>query len=431
LTQLDYSLVSDAATLILAETRAVDGRPRHKINWAGRPTKHAITSWHHQDVTVDQPELKPPTLTDGVIQLRMHEPEDIPGIIAQATDPESIKWTTVPLPYGVTDAEEWALKAIPTGWANHTSYAFAIVDLADGSFCGSVDVRPQEPGAAEVGYGLAPAARGRGIMTRALRLAVDWAFAAPADDGLGLQVLRWKAHVGNFASRRVAWRLGFRVEGTVRRLCAQRGQLRDAWIGTLLPEDPREPNTPWLDTPTLHGNDVLLRPWRDSDAASIVAAATDPTSRHWLGTLPEPYGEDTALRFIRESECHHADGTGLYLAAATSDDGPAIGSFSLMGGSTAFDTAEVGYWVHPGWRGRGVATEAVRLLVRHSFIPLEDGGLGLRRLTLYAATDNIASQRVAEKVGFVYGGTQRAATRLGDGRYADLAAYDLLPTDVS
>jgi [ribosomal protein S5]-alanine N-acetyltransferase len=392
----------------------------------------ATRSCQHRHVTtVDRPLLTPPTLSDGVVQLRMHRREDIPGIIAQATDPESIRWTTVPLPYGVADAEEFALKVIPTSWANHRSYAFAIIDLANGSFCGTVDIRPQESGAAEVGYGLGPAARGRGVMTRALRLAIDWAFTDPLEGGLGLQVLRWKAHVGNYASRRVAWRVGFRVEGTVRRLCAQRGELRDAWIGTLLREDTREPVTPWFDVPTLHGERVVLRRWRESDATALLESLNDPAIRRWMGVRPATYTEEAAQEFIQQRELEHANATALNFAGALSENGAALGSFFLTGRPVVSDTAEVGYWLHPQWRARGLATEAVRLLVRHAFNPVEDGGLGLRRLTLTAATDNIASQRVAEKVGFVRGGTQRAATRLGDGQYADLATYDLLPSDLA
>ncbi|MGH3425674.1 MAG: GNAT family N-acetyltransferase, partial [Nocardioidaceae bacterium] len=81
-------------------------------------------------------------------------------------------------------------------------------------------------------------------------------------------------------------------------------------------------------------------------------------------------------------------------------------------------------------RGRGMATEAVTMLVRHAMIPTEDGGLGLRRLVLGAATANGASRRVAQKAGFRQTGTARAAERLGDGSFVDLARYDLLAGEV-
>ena len=55
----------------------------------------------------------------------------------------------------------------------------------------------------------------------------------------------WWANTGNWASRKVAWRLGFTMEGTVRQYLPHRGELRDAWVATLLAGDPREPRTAW------------------------------------------------------------------------------------------------------------------------------------------------------------------------------------------
>jgi RimJ/RimL family protein N-acetyltransferase len=70
-------------------------------------------------------------------------------------------------------------------------------------------------------------------MTRALRLALAWGFGLP-----GIDVMYWRAQVGNWASRRVAGRCGFRMEGTVRGLLEQRGERRDGWIGSLRRGEP-------------------------------------------------------------------------------------------------------------------------------------------------------------------------------------------------
>lgn len=61
-------------------------------------------------------------------------------------------------------------------------------------------------------------------------------------DTYPLQCLHWRAAVGNWASRRVAWRCGFRVEGTVRHFVRLAGcRPVDAWVASLHREDPREP----------------------------------------------------------------------------------------------------------------------------------------------------------------------------------------------
>ena len=80
-------------------------------------------------------------------------------------------------------------------------------------------------------------------MTSALRLVRDHGF-----DVLGLQVIRWRAAVGNWASRRVAAAAGFRFDGTVRRLLVHRGELLDGWVATITADDPRSGSV--LDRPS-------------------------------------------------------------------------------------------------------------------------------------------------------------------------------------
>jgi RimJ/RimL family protein N-acetyltransferase len=109
-------------------------------------------------------------------------------------------------------------------------------------------------------------------------------------------------------------------------------------------------------------------------------------------------------------------------------------SDELLGALSLFDlrlgeSAEIGYWAHPAARGRGVMTAAVRLAVRHAFVPAEDGGLGLHRLTVLHADGNVGSQRVIERNGFTYVGREREQARLRDGTYVDHLAYDLLASE--
>jgi RimJ/RimL family protein N-acetyltransferase len=65
-------------------------------------------------------------------------------------------------------------------------------------------------------------------------------------------------------------------------------------------------------------------------------------------------------------------------------------------------TGEIGYWVAPWARAKGVATRAVRLLARWSF-----GEFELRRIELVIAVENTGSNRVAEKAGFTREGVLR------------------------
>jgi len=59
--------------------------------------------------------------------------------------------------------------------------------------------------------------------------------------------------------------------------------------------------------------------------------------------------------------------------------------------------AELSYWIRSDRTGQGLATEACRALI--AWAP---GALGVRRLTLWAGRDNVASRRVAAKLGFAH-----------------------------
>jgi RimJ/RimL family protein N-acetyltransferase len=186
-----------------------------------------------------------PVLTDGMVTLRPHRPADADGVVEQCADPASVRFTTVPRPYGPQQAREF-LELVRREWeeSSPTSARFWAIGLGQHpgpvTFAGSIDYRPSGAGTAEVGYGLHPMARGRGLAVRALNLVLDQAFGED-----GIEVMHWRAVVGNWPSRRTAWRSGFRVEGTVRQLCPLPGRAQDGWIGSLHRDDPRRPCEPW------------------------------------------------------------------------------------------------------------------------------------------------------------------------------------------
>lgn len=101
---------------------------------------------------------------------------------------------------------------------------------------------------------------------------------------------------------------------------------------------------------------------------------------------------------------------------ANPDDDRLIGCLGLNVGKP-----EIGYWVHPAARGRGVATEALGLALAHAF-----GPLALPRMSLRAAVPNRASRAVAEKAGMRLVGILREEERLAAGR-CDVALYEALP----
>jgi RimJ/RimL family protein N-acetyltransferase len=358
-----------------------------------------------------------PRLTDGLVTLRPHTVDDVPAVLEQGIDGETAAWTTVPVPYTLEDAKRFVQHAVPGGWADGTELAFAIE--TEGRFAGTCLLRVESDGRGEIAYAAHPWARGRGVMDRALRLLVDWGFS---DDRF--RVLIWWAQTGNWASRKAAWKLGFSCVGPVEAWLDQRGTLRDAWVGTLRSTDPRQPRHPWYDAPRIVGQHVALRPHRLTDAPRILEAMADERSRRWL-RLPSPYTTESAIEFLEARTEAMAAGTCVHWTIADPATDELLGVINLFRIQDELD-AEVGFWTHPAARGRGVMTEACRLAVRHGFVPVEDGGLGLRRVTAFAAVDNAASRHVIEAVGFRPFGVERRGVRNGEGVVSDLVCHDLL-----
>ena len=365
-----------------------------------------------------------PLLTDGAVSLRPHQESDLAEMVAMATDPEAVERTTVPLDYDEAAARHWAFEVVPRGWAGGSMWGWAI-EATDESgaarFAGNVDIRVGSP--PDLGFALAPWARGQGLMSRAVRLAARWAF----DEG-GLRAIHWAAHAGHLPSWRVAHATGFTFDGARPQSIAHRGELRDGWWGHLSAGDPMDPRTVWREPVVLEGDAVRLRPHADADLERIVAACSDERTRHWLAGMPSPYTLDHAGDFVRKCRLEESLGTGVTWAIAdraTDVQLANIGLFDLADPMRPL-SAEVGYWAHPDARGRGVVGEAVQLVLRHAFAPEAQGGLARRRVQLGASWENAASRHIAERAGFTLVGHHRADGVLGDGTHGDGAWYDLL-----
>lgn len=185
-----------------------------------------------------------PVLTDGVVLLEPPADSDVDAITRACQDREIARWVPIPQPYEEEHARGFLANVVRPGWESGVELTWGVRE-PDGTLLGMIGLHRIELRTAEVGFWLAPWARHTGVMSRAVALVLGEAFD---DGGLGLDRVTWRAVVGNWPSRRVAWRAGFRVEGTLRsELVLRDGVRRDAWVGTVLRGDPRSPNEPWPD----------------------------------------------------------------------------------------------------------------------------------------------------------------------------------------
>src|SRR3954464_16044991 len=101
-----------------------------------------------------------PPLADEVIALRGWRNTDAPDITRMFQDPEALEWTRAPAPYREGDARQW-LAGPPAQMRRGDALPLAVTDTNDGALLGSIELRIQAEGRAELGYVIASWARGR------------------------------------------------------------------------------------------------------------------------------------------------------------------------------------------------------------------------------------------------------------------------------
>ncbi len=160
--------------------------------------------------------------------------------------------------------------------------------------------------------------------------------------------------------------------------------------------------------PTLTGGGLVLRPWREEDAAVVVAAYGEADIGRFNRRTMDSEAE--ALEWIRGWSLRWQKETGANWAVCRSGQDVVVGRAALSRINLAEGDGELGYWVLSPERGQGVAARAVEALKAWAF-----DTVGLQRLQLSHSVHNRPSCRVAGKTGFVLEGTRRSGLRHADG----------------
>jgi RimJ/RimL family protein N-acetyltransferase len=168
----------------------------------------------------------------GQLRLEPLGERHLDGIATLVADPDVRRFTRVPEPPPPGFARDWLARY--AGAQDGTRAGFAAVG-ADGAFLGlalAPDIDP-EARQLELGYIVAPAARGRGVATAMLRELTRWAFAEAGALRAYLLI-----DTGNVASQRVAERCGYVLEGVLRSVYLKQDRRSDQMIWSRLPSDP-------------------------------------------------------------------------------------------------------------------------------------------------------------------------------------------------
>jgi RimJ/RimL family protein N-acetyltransferase len=168
----------------------------------------------------------------------------------------------------------------------------------------------------------------------------------------------------------------------------------------------------------LRAGAVVLRFPTFDDVDPLLPAFSDPELRD-AGNLPA-FGRDELAASLQDLPSLAETGRLLPLAARDSESGEIVGAGMLHHLDAERKIVEIGYFVLPHARGRGLATTIARTLAEHAF------SLGVERVAAYVNVGNTASERVLERAGFTREGVVRSMPK-PDGTRVDKTLFSLLP----
>ena len=177
---------------------------------------------------------------------------------------------------------------------------------------------------------------------------------------------------------------------------------------------------------TFVDGDILVRPLELTDEQSLFAAVREsiPQVSPWLGWCHENYSIEETREFLR-SRADKSQGDEWYsFGVFGRNDGRFLGGVGLNFINRVHQFGNLGYWVRTTATGKGVASTAARLVARFGFHEL-----GLQRIEILAAIPNVASQRVAEKIGAVREGVLRQRLLIGS-QSEDAVMFSLVREDL-
>lgn len=185
-------------------------------------------------------------------------------------------------------------------------------------------------------------------------------------------------------------------------------------------------STPWLHKPTITGDRVTLRPFRDEDFPVMWAAIQDPEVRRLTGsvntTAEAEHPDDDETRTREWYASRNDQDLRLDLAVIDNGTGRCVGEVVLNDVDPDNESCNFRILIGPGGRDRGLGSEATRLLVDHAF-----GNLPLHRITLGVFAFNPRGRRAYEKAGFVVEGRERDALKFDDERIDQVMMSILRP----
>ena len=147
--------------------------------------------------------------------------------------------------------------------------------------------------------------------------------------------------------------------------------------------------------------ELILRKWDTKDIQALVHGANDPLiAANMRNSFPCPYTLENAKWFV--NDCIVNDGNRRIIRAIETD-GKAVGNICIFLQDDVYEkTAELSYWISVDYWGKGIATQAVKMICKEAFTVFD-----IVRIYAVPFDHNTASKCVLKKAGFTYEGTMR------------------------
>ena len=172
--------------------------------------------------------------------------------------------------------------------------------------------------------------------------------------------------------------------------------------------------------PVLHTGRLLLRRFNNDDLDHVYQGLSHPDVIKYYGVSYHSLEAAKAqMQFFKTME---ENGTGIWWALCSPDNQLFYGAAGLNNLRQEHRRAEVGFWLLPGYWGKGFIAEAVPLICDHGF-----QRLGLHRIEALVESENINSKKALAKLKFIYEGTMKDY-EIKDGKFISLDIYSKLVT---
>ncbi len=308
------------------------------------------------------------TLVDGDLTLRRAVPSDAADIAALYNEADVQHWMLWE-PEEFDQAEALAnIRRSEEAWSEGSNAPFRIV--ADGHVVGGVNLNFREYDVAEVAYFLRASARGRGLGTRAVLLAVDWGFRERR-----LARVQLRVDPANTSSVALADRAGFTYEGTERSSAAYPdGHRVDSLVYSMLPSER-----------------VALRPATEADVdflTETAMAATEDQGRFPADLDRAAYREGYRDWTLQQVRGEVPDSATSVITAYGVD----IGRLRVVRTTDLVELA--GLQLLPAHQARGIGTRLIRDLMAEAASTGRGFGLSVEK-------DNPRAQALYERLGLL------------------------------